>query len=109
MQQCLCSVAEGSDDLLDIPNDAPALASGFYHPGWLPFTANGGGDHEYIDMAPSAEGRLGQIVSYAYDGGTQLASATLTEFIDQQCRLLVTGEWQYETCSGSIRNRNVEE
>jgi cell wall assembly regulator SMI1 len=99
-QQCLCSVVEGQDDLLDFANEASELANGFYQPGWLPFTANGVGDHECIDMVPGVEGRLGQIISYAHDDDTRLTSATLADFIDQQCRLLVTGEWQYGEGSG---------
>ncbi len=45
-------------------------------------------------------GVLGKLSATLTMGALSWRVRTLTEFIDQQCRLLVTGEWQYEHILG---------
>ena len=98
-QQSIYSNVAGFEELLEFDGDSPELASGFYHPGWLPFTASGG-DHDCIDMAPTAEGQLGQIVGYSHDSFAGLVSGNLADFIDQKRLRLVMEDWQYEDETG---------
>lgn len=43
---------------------------------WIPFTHNGSGDHYCLDLAPSAVGQEGQIITMWHDMGTRAVEAS---------------------------------
>lgn len=53
------------DDLAGKPDEG--VASSWWNPGWIPFAANGAGDHLCIDTAPAHRGRFGQIIAFQHD------------------------------------------
>ncbi|MEA9729180.1 SMI1/KNR4 family protein [Xanthomonas campestris] len=53
------------DDLPDGPDNG--IASAWWHAGWIPFAANGAGDHLCIDTAPARGGQVGQIITFEHD------------------------------------------
>jgi cell wall assembly regulator SMI1 len=42
---------------------APEIKPGWWNPAWVPFTANGCGDNQCIDLDPTESGSRGQILS----------------------------------------------
>lgn len=41
----------------------------WWHPGWIPFTYNGAGDHLCVDMSPAPGGTVGQVITLWHDDG----------------------------------------
>lgn len=39
----------------------------WWHTNWLPFAANGAGDHLCLDLAPDVGGNLGQVIEFQHD------------------------------------------
>jgi|WetSurMetagenome_2_1015567.scaffolds.fasta_scaffold07334_5 cell wall assembly regulator SMI1 len=43
------------------------VAAAWWHPGWVPFAANGGGDNLCLDLAPTPQGTVGQVIKVEHD------------------------------------------
>ncbi|MBB5866477.1 SMI1/KNR4 family protein [Xanthomonas sp. 3058] len=43
------------------------IAPVWWHPAWIPFAANGAGDHLCLDTAPARGGQAGQIIAFQHD------------------------------------------
>jgi cell wall assembly regulator SMI1 len=43
------------------------IRSQWWHPGWIPFASNGGGDFLCIDLAPTEEGVSGQVITMSHE------------------------------------------
>lgn len=41
----------------------------WWHPGWVPFAEDGGGNLYCVDLAPAEEGRCGQVIQWEIRGG----------------------------------------
>jgi cell wall assembly regulator SMI1/ankyrin repeat protein len=39
----------------------------WWHPGWVPIASNGGGDSICLDLAPTEEGRVGQVITMNHE------------------------------------------
>jgi cell wall assembly regulator SMI1 len=39
----------------------------WWHPGWVPFASNGGGDSICLDLAPAAAGTVGQVITMNHE------------------------------------------
>jgi cell wall assembly regulator SMI1 len=53
--------------LTAIPDEG--VRSDWWHPGWLPIAADGGGDFLCVDLAPDAGGTMGQVIQMCHDDG----------------------------------------
>jgi cell wall assembly regulator SMI1 len=61
----------------------PGVAKEWYHPGWLPLTTDGQGDHHCLDLAPAAGGRPGQVVMVWHDRAARpVVAGSLVEWLD---------------------------
>lgn len=47
----------------------PGVLPVWWHTGWLPFAANGAGDHLCLDLVPDATGVPGQVIEFLHDDG----------------------------------------
>ena len=47
----------------------------WWSPAWIPFTYNGAGDHLCVDLAPSSQGRSGQVITLWHDDGARKKKA----------------------------------
>lgn len=52
-----------------VSDPARGVRNDWWHPGWIPFTHNGGGDHLCLDLAPGASGSPGQVITMWHDSG----------------------------------------
>ncbi len=43
------------------------IRADWWHPAWIPFASNGGGDSLCIDLAPTDQGTLGQVISMSHE------------------------------------------
>lgn len=59
---------------------------GWWNPRWIPFTSNGSGDHFCIDMDPSSEGTVGQIIFVWHDmADRQCVSDSFSTWLSALC------------------------
>ncbi|MCC6622398.1 MAG: SMI1/KNR4 family protein [Deltaproteobacteria bacterium] len=49
------------------PPGSPAVRSGWYRDGWIPFASTGGGDLLVVDTEPGPDGRVGQVLDWRHD------------------------------------------
>lgn len=59
--QCWQEVMNNSGDDL-ASESAKGIRDVWWHPAWIPFTSNGSGDSDCIDLAPTEGGTVGQII-----------------------------------------------
>ena len=43
----------------------------WWHPGWIPFASNGGGDSICLDLAPTKDGTPGQVITMSHETSTR--------------------------------------
>jgi cell wall assembly regulator SMI1 len=68
----------------------------WWHPKWIPLTADGGGNHRCLDLAPRRGGRMGQIISWWHDDAGRIVMArSFTRWLDDFAEELETGEWAW--------------
>jgi cell wall assembly regulator SMI1 len=60
------------------------IRSDWWHPGWIPFASNGRGDSLCIDLAPTAAGVAGQVISMNHETAQRLHLApSFAQFLHQ--------------------------
>jgi len=60
------------------------IRSDWWHPGWIPFASNGCGDSLCIDLAPTATGVAGQIISMNHETAQRrLLAPSFAQFLNQ--------------------------
>ncbi|HYO71462.1 MAG TPA: SMI1/KNR4 family protein [Archangium sp.] len=59
-----------------------------WHPGWVPFAQEGGGNLYCMDLEPGPEGTRGQVIGWELHGGPlRPRAASLEEFFGQSRRV----------------------
>jgi len=62
----------------------PGIRDEWYHPGWLPISTNGGGDYFCVDVAPTALGTVGQVITTNHDNRKRrLVAPSFTAYLEQ--------------------------
>lgn len=84
------------------PQPDAGIVEAWWHPGWIPFAGNGGGDLFCIDAAPAADGCVGQVVAYAHESGRRrrLASS-LESYMQDLADRMERGEFIFDAKYGS--------
>jgi cell wall assembly regulator SMI1 len=87
-------------DGYDCEPEGPIRGDEWWRLRWIPFTGDGGGNHLCVDMAPPANGAIGQVITMWHDDGARVRIATsITECIEmmandiEQGRLVWDDEW----------------
>lgn len=47
------------------------VKAGWWRPGWVPFTADGAGNHLCLDVDPGPDGRVGQVLEFDHEFGSR--------------------------------------
>ncbi|MEU3497302.1 SMI1/KNR4 family protein [Kitasatospora cineracea] len=65
------------------------------HPGWVPFTTDGSGNHHAVDLAPAAAGRPGQVLDIGADHheGPRYVADSVTSLLVHHLDLLERGHY----------------
>ena len=48
-------------------NPETGVEAQWWHPAWLPFATDGGGDYVCLDLAPTKQGKVGQVILFGHD------------------------------------------
>jgi cell wall assembly regulator SMI1 len=89
---------EGSDGKADI-----GIAPVPWCKAWVPFVSNGGGDYYCLDLAPSENGTVGQIISFNHETGDRwLIAPSLRTWLADLAQELQAGRLRYEAGKGLV-------
>lgn len=87
------------------PKSAAGVADVWWHPAWLPFAGNGGGDYYCIDLAPTAAGVKGQIITHSHESGQHTVLApSLAAYLSNLADALAAGTLVYDDDYGLCTN-----
>ncbi|MGD8627272.1 MAG: SMI1/KNR4 family protein [Anaerolineae bacterium] len=103
----LKELLDGGDFAGLAPDSAQGVANDWWHPGWIPFADNGGGDYVCIDMAPAEGGRAGQVISHSHESGEHRVLATsLADYLNDLADALEDNTLEYSEEDGVRRRRS---
>ena len=58
------------------------IQSAWWHPGWIPFASNGGGDSLCLDLAPTPDGKTGQVITMNHESAKrELLAASFAQWL----------------------------
>jgi cell wall assembly regulator SMI1 len=86
-------------DLLSNAPRSPKYLSGpiqpvWWHPSWLPLTGDGAGNLWCLDLAPSPEGKIGQIIDFDHEvGPTKVIATSFQELLSTFAAQLEAGHY----------------
>lgn len=66
---------DGGDLGDDCGAPSPEIQGDWWNPKWIPLTHDGGGNHDCLDLAPTPQGNVGQIISFWHDEATRTVEA----------------------------------
>ncbi|WP_329521695.1 ankyrin repeat domain-containing protein [Spirillospora sp. NBC_01491] len=88
---------------VELDPDDPYLRYTWWHPGWIPFAADGGGNLWCIDLAPAARGARGQLFSWEIHGGPSgLKAWYFDDYLHNYRDELLSGRYVYDSDSGTF-------
>ncbi|GMM38032.1 hypothetical protein DASC09_053570 [Saccharomycopsis crataegensis] len=85
------------DDMDDSGVHIEGVQPVWYDAKWIPFTHNGGGDHLCIDLNPTKDGQIGQIIEMWHDDGDRSKLAlSFEEYFSKFADELVGGKYSVD-------------
>jgi cell wall assembly regulator SMI1 len=76
---------------------AKAIARRYHHPGWIPLTRDGSGNHMGVDLAPGPAGTRGQVIVFGRDENEKLqVSTSVSDFFHWYANELEAGNFIVE-------------
>lgn len=86
----------GDFDGVDSDADGEFIRTDWWHNHWVPITYSGSGDHHVLDLAPAADGQLGQIFRMWHDDGERLLMGnSFSDFLARYASALQSGDLVY--------------
>jgi cell wall assembly regulator SMI1 len=73
------------------------IQNAWWHLGWIPFASNGGGDSICLDLAPTHEGTVGQVITMNHETSErELLAPSFAQWLARLADLIEDGEAQEE-------------
>jgi len=86
---------------------AEGIKDDWWNAKWVPITHNGGGDHYCIDLDPTDEGRLGQVITMWHDmGSRELQAGSFREWLEKYIKAVLAGQYVYSEDFGGLIDVN---
>ncbi|WP_395840024.1 ankyrin repeat domain-containing protein [Archangium violaceum] len=80
----------------ELPESDQALQWTWWHPGWVPFARDSGGNLYCVDLAPGSEGTRGQVFKWeSHDGPLSPIRESLQEFFEWYLEQLEEGRFTF--------------
>ena len=88
----------------DIKSEPPAgVRDDWWNPRWIPFTYNGCGDHDCIDLDPAAGGQSGQVISMWHDMAERdIQAPSFQAWFADYVQAVLAGEYVYSADYGGL-------
>lgn len=78
----------------ELSREAEQVQWQWWHPGWLPFAQDGGGNLYCIDLDPGPAGRRGQVIAWEmHSGPVGPLARSFEAFLDKYLERLRAGRW----------------
>lgn len=78
----------------------------WYNEGWVPLTHDGCGDHTFIDLAPAKGGKVGQLIDFGHEQGTEgVAAPSLARYLKVMADALESGAGAFFNRASVTNNR----
>lgn len=81
------------DDLDDYVSDSPELKPGWWGPKRVMLDRDGAGNGTALDLDPSEQGRVGQLIDMDHEVGPSLSYDSYLEYLTECLEELQKGEW----------------
>lgn len=73
-------------------NPAPGIRNVWWSPQWIPLTYDGSGNHDCLDLNPTARGTVGQIITMWHDDATlEIVAPSFRAWLQQYAEGLESG------------------
>ncbi len=77
----------------------------WWHPGWIPFAEDGGGNLICLDLAPAARGTWGQVFYWEIHGGPEHPCApSFLAYLKRYHDDLLSGRYTYDAYTGTFNS-----
>jgi cell wall assembly regulator SMI1 len=88
---------------------APGVCNVWWHPKWIPFTYDGGGNHDCLDLNPTESGTAGQIITMWHDEpAREIVAPSFQAWLNQYAESLEAGRLVFsEEYNGIVDVDNV--
>lgn len=81
----------------------PEIRNTWWSSKWIPLTYNGGGDHDCLDLDPTEEGAIGQIITMWHDDDERKVTASgIRAWLQRYAEQLETGQLVFSEKYNSI-------
>ncbi len=98
---------ENDDDRPDETSDGVLVK--WWDKAWIPFAGNGAGDYYCIDMAPTATGTRGQVITHWNETGShKILAPSLSVYLSNLADALERGDCEYDEMFGVILKEKEE-
>lgn len=77
---------------------------------WIPISANGGGDHQCVDLDPAPRGKNGQVIRFNHEvGPISVLASSFKDWLSEYADALEAGEYEYDSEGWSVRPLNQDD
>lgn len=98
----------GALEELENEGDPQKIQSDWWHPGWIPLTASGNGDHCCLDLAPGPAGQVGQIIEVWHDDSLRnLLAPDFAQWLAGYADALEAGEYVYSEAYQTVMHKEL--
>lgn len=87
--------------------DGETVRTNWWHPGWIPLTYDGAGDHHCIDLAPGPRGRAGQIIEMWHDEpARRVVASNVGEWLSRFADALENGDYVFAAADAALLHKD---
>ncbi len=92
----LAAIREAHDVLTGLLREGEFERARWWHPQWIPFLDNGGGDHFCVDLAGVFTGDRGQIIEFRHDNPIrEIVAPNFKAWLAGYVDLIQNEDWEY--------------
>ena len=90
----------------NVEEDDEAVRAVYWHDGWWPFSTSGGGDLKCLDLAPTKQGKRGQVIDWPHDYNTRsVETPSFMAYLERLMANIERGEYVVE--NGAIMHSRL--
>ena len=85
------------------PDSHQAIRNEWWNERWIPFASNGGGDYFCVDMAPTKQGKKGQVITHNHESGQhKLLAPSIRDWLGKLANGLEDRTFRFDEDDGLI-------
>lgn len=85
------------------PDSHRAIRNEWWNERWIPFASNGGGDYFCVDMAPTKQGKKGQVITHNHESGQhKLLAPSIRDWLGKLANGLEDKTFRFDEDDGLV-------